>query len=71
MNDHLDVAPPHARRGHRVRGAFSGLSLGLGLVILLQEFAIVPLTTLVLLLVPLGTVLIGLAVGWPRAPRAT
>jgi len=55
-------------KGHRVRGAISGLVFGLGLAILLQQFAIVPLTTLVLVLVPLGTALIGLAIGWPRSP---
>ena len=55
-------------KGHRVRGAISGLCFGLGLAILLQQFAVVPLTTLVLVLVPLGGLLLGLAVGWPRRP---
>jgi hypothetical protein len=54
-------------KGHRIRGAVSGLVAGLGLAILLQQFAIVPLTTLVLVLVPLGMALVGVAVGWPRA----
>ena len=56
--------------GHRVRGTISGLVFGLGLVILLQQFAVVPLTTLVLVLVPLGGALLGLAIGWPRGRAA-
>lgn len=57
--------------GHRVRGTISGLVFGLGLAILLQQFAVVPLTTLVLVLVPLGSALIGLAIGWPRSGPAS
>jgi hypothetical protein len=52
--------------GHRVRGTISGIVFGLGLAILLQQFGVVPLTTLVLVLVPLGCGLVGLAIGWPR-----
>jgi hypothetical protein len=57
--------------GHRVRGTISGIVFGLGLVILLQQFAVVPLTTLVLILVPLGCGLVGLAIGWPRRARSS
>ena len=58
--------------GHRVQGTISGLVAGLGIAILLQQFGVVPLTTLTLVLVPLGMALIGLAMGWPRggAPAA-
>ena len=56
--------------GHRVRGTISGLVFGLGVAILLQQFGVVPLTTLVLVLVPLGCGLVGLAIGWPRRARA-
>jgi hypothetical protein len=57
--------------GHRVRGTISGIVFGLGLVILLQQFGVVPLTTLVLILVPLGSGLVGLAIGWPRRARSS
>ena len=56
--------------GHRVRGTISGIVFGLGLAILLQQFGIVPLSTLVLVLVPLGCALLGLAIGWPRSTRS-
>ncbi len=55
--------------GHRVRGTISGLVFGIGLAILLQQFGIVPLTTLVMILVPLGGALLGLAIGWPRGKQ--
>ena len=55
--------------GHRVRGTISGVVFGLGLAILLQQFGIVPLTTLVMVLVPLGGALLGLAIGWPRGAK--
>jgi hypothetical protein len=71
MSEPSVVEPQVATAGHRVRGAISGISFGLGLVILLQQFAIVPMTTLVLVLVPLGAALIGLAVGWTRPTRPT
>ena len=51
-------------------GAVSGLVFGLGVAILLQQFAIVPLTLLLLVLVPLGGALVGVGLGWPRGgPR--
>lgn len=56
--------------GHRVSGAISGVVFGLGLAILLQQFGLVPLSTLVLVLLPLGWALVGLAIGWPRPSRA-
>lgn len=63
------VAGPPAH-GHRVQGAVSGLVFGLGVAILLQQFAIVPLTLLLLVLVPLGGALVGVGLGWPRGgPR--
>ena len=55
-----------ARAGHRVQGAVSGLVFGLGVAILLQQFAIAPLTLLLLVLVPLGAALVGVGLGWPR-----
>lgn len=62
--------PAAARaRGHRVEGTISGFVFGLGLAILLQQFGVVPLTALVLVLVPLGTAVVGLGVGWPRPSR--
>ena len=57
--------------GHRVRGTISGLVFGIGLAILLQQFGVVPLTTLVMILVPLGGALLGLAIGWPRGTQST
>lgn len=59
------VAAP-AGAGHRVQGAVSGLVFGLGVAILLQQFAVVPLTLLLLVLVPLGGALVGVGLGWPR-----
>lgn len=58
-------------KGHRVRGAISGLVAGLGIAILLQQFAVVALTTLVLVAVPLGMAVVGIGIGWPRGRRAT
>ena len=63
------VPAPDRPRGHRVEGAISGVVFGLGLAILLQQFGVVPLTLLVLLLLPLGMGVVGLGLGWPRAPR--
>ena len=58
--------------GHRVQGGVSGVVTGLGIAILLQQFGVVPLTTLTLLLLPIGMALVGVAMGWPRgAPPAT
>ena len=56
--------------GHRVQGGISGAVAGLGIAILLQQFAVVPLTTLTLVLLPLGMALVGVAMGWPRGGSA-
>lgn len=53
-------------KGRRVRGVISGFVCGLGIAILLQQFAIVPLSTVLLVAVPIGMALVGLALGWPR-----
>ena len=53
-------------QGHRVQGALSGVLFGLGVAVLLQQFAVVPLTLVVLLALPLGGALLGLGLGWPR-----
>jgi hypothetical protein len=58
-----------APQGRRVQGTVSGAAFGLGLVILLQQFGVVPITMLVLLLVPAGMALVGLGLGWPRASK--
>jgi len=52
------------------RGALSGVLAGVGIAVLLQQYAVVPLTTLVLVGVPLGLALVGLALGWPRRAHA-
>jgi hypothetical protein len=57
-------------KGHRVRGACSGFVFGLGVAILLQQFGVVALTLPVVLALPLGMLLVGIAIGWPRRPRA-
>ena len=53
-------------QGRRVRGAISGLICGLGIAVLLQQFAVLPLTTAVLVGIPVGLALVGIALGWPR-----
>lgn len=53
-------------KGRRVRGVISGLVCGLGIAILLWQFAVVPLTTGLLIAAPVGMALVGLALGWPR-----
>lgn len=63
-------------KGRRVRGVISGFVCGLGIAILLQQFAIVPLSTVLLIAVPVGMAVVGLALGWPRGgaepePEAT
>lgn len=57
------------KNGHRVRGACSGLLFGIGIAILLQQFGVVVLTLPVVLALPFGMLLVGIAIGWPRAPR--
>jgi hypothetical protein len=57
--------------GHRVRGGLSGLFFGLGVAILLQQFGIVPLTTVMLVALPGGMALLGVGVGWPRRTIST
>lgn len=53
------------------KGAASGLLAGFGIALLLQQFAVVPLTTVLLVALPLGLALVGVALGWPRAPRTS
>lgn len=53
-------------KGHRIAGAISGIVMGLGIAILLQQFAIVALTLPVVLGVPLGLMVVGVGMGWPR-----
>lgn len=57
--------------GHRVRGGVSGFFFGLGVAILLQQFGVVPLTTVVLVALPGGMALLGVGVGWPRGKNTT
>lgn len=57
-------------KGRRVRGVISGFVCGLGIAVLLQQFGVVPLTTALLVAVPVGMAIVGLALGWPRGPRA-
>lgn len=57
--------------GHRVRGGLSGLLFGLGVAILLQQFGIVPLTTVMLVALPGSMTLLGVGVGWPRGTSKT
>ncbi len=54
------------KHGHRVRGTISGFVFGLGVAILLQQFAIVALTLAVVVGLPVGMAVVGLAIGWPR-----
>lgn len=58
------------KHGHRVRGAISGFFFGLGLAVMLQQFGVVALTLPVLIGVPIGMLLVGMAIGWPRRARA-
>lgn len=64
------ISAPRAS-GHRVQGAISGLFFGLGLAILAQQFAILPLTLLTLVLLPLGMAIVGLGLGWPRGGQGS
>ncbi len=62
-----------AGRGHRWRGSLFGLLAGIGGAVLLQQFGVVPMTPAVMVGVPLGSTLVGLALGWPQlfgAPAA-
>lgn len=71
MTDQMQVTGPQASpvRGHRVQGGISGLLFGLGVAILLQQFGLVPLTLLVVVLLPLGAAALGVGLGWPRSRR--
>jgi hypothetical protein len=53
-------------RGHRWRGSLVGLLAGAGAAVLLQQFGVVPMTPAVMVGVPAGTGLVGLALGWPN-----
>lgn len=55
-----------AGRGHRWRGSLFGLLAGAGVAVLLQQFGVVPMTPAVMVGVPVGTAMIGLAIGWPQ-----
>ncbi len=55
--------------GRRVVGTISGFGFGLGVIILLQQFGLVPLTA-PMLVVPFAMAVVGLGLGWPRAPRS-
>lgn len=57
-------------KGHRIGGALSGLCFGLGIAILLQQFAIVALTLPVVAGLPLTMMLVGIGIGWPRRIKA-
>ena len=71
MTDQMQVTGPQASpvHGHRVQGGISGLLFGLGVAILLQQFGLVPLTLLVVVLLPLGAAALGVGLGWPRSRR--
>lgn len=63
------VRPPKSQkpgRGHRWRGSLFGLLAGAGVAVLLQQFGVVPMTPEVMVGVPLGTAMVGLALGWPQ-----
>lgn len=53
-------------RGHRWRGSLFGLLGGVGAAVLLQQFGVVPMTPAVMVGVPAGSALVGLALGWPQ-----
>lgn len=55
-----------AGRGRRVRGGFFGLLAGAGAAVLLQQFGVVPMTPAVMVGVPAGGALVGVALGWPQ-----
>ncbi|GMU77530.1 MAG: hypothetical protein AMXMBFR46_03290 [Acidimicrobiia bacterium] len=57
-------------KGHRWRGSLFGLLAGAGAAVLLQQFAVVPMTPAVMVGVPLGSAALGLAIGWPKAAAA-
>jgi len=54
-------------KGRRVRGSIFGLLAGVGAAVLLQQFAVAPMTPMLMVGVPVGTAMIGLALGWPKA----
>lgn len=56
-------------QGHRLLGGVSGFAVGLGVAILLHQFAVVPLNVWLLAL-PVGVMLIGVALGRPRVRTA-
>ena len=57
-------------KGRRVRGSIFGLLAGVGAAVLLQQFAVAPMTPMLMIGVPAGTAMIGLALGWPKAVAA-
>ncbi|MFA5885933.1 MAG: hypothetical protein WDA60_18925 [Acidimicrobiia bacterium] len=57
-------------KGRRWRGAFFGLLAGTGAAVLLQQFGAVPMTPMMMFGVPVGTAMVGTAIGWPKAVAA-
>jgi len=57
-------------RGHRVRGPLFGAVGGTGIAVLLQQFAVVPMSALLMIAAPVVGALVGLALGWPRGGSA-
>jgi len=53
-------------KGRRWRGSLFGLLAGVGAAVLLQQFGVVPMTPAVMVAVPVGTAMVGLALGWPK-----
>jgi hypothetical protein len=58
-----------AGRGHRIRGPLFGAVGGIGIAVLLQQFAVLAMSALLMIAAPVVGALVGLALGWPR-PRA-
>ena len=50
--------------------AIFGRLAGVGAAVLLQQFAVAPMTPMLMIGVPAGTAMIGLALGWPKAVAA-
>lgn len=58
------------KKGRPVLGAISGFVLGLGIAVLLQQYAIMPLTVVTMLGLPIVLLAFGLILGLaPRGPR--
>lgn len=57
-------------RGRRVAGAVSGVALGLGVGVLLQQFGLVPIGLLSGVVMPVGFGAAGIGLGWPIGTAA-